>query len=107
MTDLSKFDSQTRFLLANEEHALAAESDTPVSLILSGQGDFTEEQLDTLRALGINVHTVAGDIITADALITALNSVSDLTFIVSLQVSQPLFYEEEELSADFFSDAEE
>ncbi len=97
MTDLSKFDSQTRFLLANPEQAQFLEAaDAPVRLILRGQERFTAEQLQTLQDLGITVRTVAGDILTADGQLTALNNVSDLDFITALQVSQPLFYDDEQ-----------
>lgn len=96
MTDLSKFDSQTRFLLANPQEANFLEAAAaPVRFILRGQERFTAEQLETLRELGITVRTVAGDVLTADGQLAALNDVSDLDFITALQVSQPLFYDEE------------
>ena len=67
MTDLSKFDSQRRFLLANPEEAhLLEAADAPLRIILRGQERFTAEQLETLRELGITVRTVAGDVLTAD-----------------------------------------
>jgi hypothetical protein len=89
MVNRDKLDARTRHLLdAAGEHA------GELSVILRGAGPFTEQQLDDVAACGVRVRSVAGDVSTATAQdAAAVGELTELDFVVAVQVSGPLFPE--------------
>jgi hypothetical protein len=62
-----------------------------VSIILRGRATFTASELKTLAEDGARIRTRAGDIVTADVSIDALDRILAHDFVVSCEISQPLY----------------
>jgi hypothetical protein len=84
-----KLDAPSRHLLAQLE-ASGAEGDQAVGVLLGGRGGFVPSQLDALRADGVQVETVAGDVLGATVPLAKLPAVARHDFVVSVQLSLPL-----------------
>jgi hypothetical protein len=87
VVDLAKLDAPGRRLLLQQRDRLLA-------VFVRGEAPFDDEQLDALRADGLQIRTVAGDVLTADGGPEAIEVVTDRHFVRSVQVSAPLFPED-------------
>ena len=106
MTDLNKLDSHAKYLLNKYEQSGEADAESPLSIMLRGETEFTPEQLQELQSVGAQVRSVSGDVLTAEVSLEHLSGLSDLDFVVSVAVSQPLFYEDADQPPEFFSEVE-
>jgi hypothetical protein len=86
MADLAKVDAPGRLLLHQRDRVLA--------VFVRGDAPFDDDQLDALRADGLQIRTVAGDVLTADGGPDAIEIVTERHFVRSVQVSAALFPEE-------------
>jgi hypothetical protein len=95
----NKLDPRARQLLAAVEGSAVVEDlPTEVSVLIQGEGAFSDEQLETLREEGARVRTVAGDVLTAGVPVAALGRIAEHGFVVRLELSGPLYPEEGESS---------
>ena len=65
----------------------------PVKILIRISGDLDMQWQLQLQALGCQVRTVAGDIVTAEVPEGALLQIGELDFISYLEIAQPLFPE--------------
>ncbi len=86
MADLAKLDAPGRRLLQQRDRVLA--------VFVRGDAPFDDDQLEALRADGLQIRTVAGDVLTADGGVEAIEIVTERQFVRSVQISAPLFPEE-------------
>ena len=86
MADLAKLDAPGRRLLQQRDRVLA--------VFVHGDAPFDDDQLDALRADGLQIRTVAGDVLTADGGAETIEIVTERHFVRSVQISAPLFPEE-------------
>jgi hypothetical protein len=95
----SKLSSSARHLLAGRgQPGGLAQTDT-VSILLRGKGKFDPGQMTALKADGVHIRTVAGDVLSADVPLDALSRVEGHDFVTSIEISTPLYTEERERSA--------
>lgn len=104
-----KLDSQARYLLSRIE-AGEHEATERVNLLLQVTPDFSPVQRAQLEADGLHIRTEAGDVLTADGPIEALERVDRHDFVRAIQVSGPLYteasQENEHSRPTFYSDVE-
>ena len=96
MVDLAKLDAPGRRLLLQEGPV-----DRVLAVFVRGEAPFDDDQLDALRADGLQIRTVAGDVLTADGGPEAIEIVTDRQFVRSIQVSAPLFPEDSDDSQSY------
>ncbi len=106
MATQQKLDSRTRYLLHSLGQPDAPDADASVAVLVRGRESFRPEQLEALRAAGASVRTVAGDVLTADAPVSAIQKLADQEFVVEVALSQPLYPEEGTASGRAFLDVE-
>jgi hypothetical protein len=87
-----KLGADGRDLLARlrEERASAS---AHVSVLLRGKSTFSASELKTLTDDGAQIRTQAGDILSADVPVEAVDRVLAHDFIVSCELSRPLYYD--------------
>jgi hypothetical protein len=91
---IDKLDARSRHMLSQRDGPDAEAVPAEVSALVRGKQAFSDEQLDSLRGAGARIRTVAGDVLTATVATDALERLADQPFVVSLEVSQPLYPEE-------------
>jgi hypothetical protein len=106
VTDLNKLDSNAKYLLSEYEQSGEEKMGSVVNIMLRGRMEFTPDQLQELRSMGVQVRTISGDVLAAETPLTTLAGLSDLDFVVSVAVSRPLFYEDPDQPSGFLSDVE-
>ena len=84
-----KLSPQARQLLAGPEGAEGAVS---VDLLIRVSAAVPSAR-DRLEAAGVTVRTVAGDVVTASAPVSALRPLAELDDVVAIEVATPLFGE--------------
>lgn len=89
MSDSDKLDAPSKHLLSRLDPS-DTESQQQVGILMRGAGNFTDVELDALRADGAEIRTVAGDVLSANAAPSALADLARHDFVVSLELSQPL-----------------
>jgi hypothetical protein len=95
MSGESKLDAPSRRRLMQLRDA--GESAPPrVTLFLRAAAPFSPEQLDQLKQEGATIRTCAGAVSTIDVPPVALDGVLQLEFIVSAQISSPLYPERDD-----------
>ena len=72
----------------------SSESDQRVSVMLRCRADLTPEQRDELAAMGIDLRSAAGDVVTAFAAVRALVELAERDYIEYVEVSRPLYPEQ-------------
>ena len=65
----------------------------PVKIIMRISGDLNAQRQLRLQALGCQIHSVAGDVVSADVPAGALRKAGELDFISFVEISQPLYPE--------------
>ncbi|HEY7498877.1 MAG TPA: hypothetical protein VH740_10205 [Vicinamibacterales bacterium] len=68
---------------------------TSVSMLLRGRDAFSPAELKTLADDGARVRTHAGDIISADVPVDAIERVLAHDFVVSCELSRPLYFDKD------------
>lgn len=74
---------------------LSAEEPQLVSVLVQIVGRLGPERRSQLEAVGAEVRTVAGDVVTATVPVGEIRQVAELDFVRSLEVSRPLYPESE------------
>jgi pentose-5-phosphate-3-epimerase len=74
---------------------LSSEDPQLVSVLVQIDGSLGPERRSQLEAVGTEVRTVAGDIVTATVPSSEIRQVAELNFVRSLEVSRPLYPETE------------
>jgi len=74
---------------------LSAEEPQPVSVLVQIDGSLGPERRSQLEAVGTEVRTVAGDVVTATVPSSEIRQVAELNFVRSLEVSRALYPESE------------
>jgi hypothetical protein len=87
----AKLDAPSRRRLA--QLLEAGEASQQVALFLRGSAPFSRDQLDQLKADGASLRTCSGVIATTDVALEAVDRVLRHEFVVSAQISSPLFPE--------------
>jgi hypothetical protein len=92
VSGFEKLDARSRHLLSQEagRDALPAE----LSVLVRGAHEFSEADLEALRDAGARIRTVAGDVLTATVAKDGVERLASQPFVVSLEVSQPLYPDE-------------
>jgi hypothetical protein len=86
-----KLDARSRYVLSQQSEDAAP---VEMSVLVRGEKPFSETELETLRALGAQIRTVAGDVLTATVASDVVERVAEEPFVLSLEVSQPLYPDE-------------
>ena len=68
----------------------AIDSKRPIGVILAIYNPPCSEQLHVLKANGLRVKTVAGDVITAELPVGALRRLANLDFVRYVELARPL-----------------
>jgi hypothetical protein len=87
-----KLGAAGRDLLAQIREARTPGS-THVSMLLRGRESFSPSELKKLTDEGARIRTHAGDIVSADVPVDAVERVLEHDFIVSCELSRPLYYD--------------
>lgn len=74
-------------------HEQQTPASTQVSMLLRGRAEFSPSELKELADDGAQIRTRAGDIVSADVPVGAVDRVLAHDFIVSGELSQPLYYD--------------
>jgi pentose-5-phosphate-3-epimerase len=74
---------------------LSAEEPQLVSVLVQIDGSLGPERRSQLEAVGTEVRTVAGDVVTATVPSSEIRQVAELNFVRSLEVSRALYPESE------------
>ena len=88
----SKLDAPSRRRLTQLREAEGAASQ-PIAVFIRGATPLSPDQLDQLKADGATLRTCTGVVATIDVALDALERVLRHEFIVSAQVSSPLYTE--------------
>jgi hypothetical protein len=86
----AKLSPQTRELLSKRGES--AESDEQVDVLIRCTDDPAVRE--SLEQRGVSVRTVAGDVVSAAAPVSALEALAELPEVQSIEVSTPLYGEE-------------
>ncbi|HEV2811741.1 MAG TPA: hypothetical protein VGW10_00705 [Solirubrobacteraceae bacterium] len=85
----AKLSPQTRLLISEQREGV--ESAEPVDLLIRVSDEAAARE--RLEACGASVRTVAGDVVTASAPVSALQPIAELDDVVAIEVSTPLYGE--------------
>jgi hypothetical protein len=94
MEHMSKLDARTRHSLSRTSRG-AEGGPRAVSILVQGARPFGDEELNQLRAVGAEIQTVAGDVLTADVPIEKVADVAGHDFVMRVEASAPLHTEGE------------
>jgi hypothetical protein len=88
----SKLDAPSRWRLAQLREG-GAPASQQIALFVRGAAPFSPDQLDQLTANGATVRTCSGVIATIDVALGDIDRVLGHAFVISAQISSPLFPE--------------
>lgn len=71
----------------------AVDSSRPIAVLLAVWNPPCSDQLRTLESYGLRLKTVAGDVVTADLPVRALQRLANLDFIRYVELALPLSFE--------------
>lgn len=89
--DYAKFSPETKQKLSE----LSAEEQPLVSVLVQISGGLGPERRSRLEAVGTEVRTVAGDVITATLPSSEIRQLAELDFVRYIEMSRPLYPESE------------
>jgi hypothetical protein len=75
---------------------LSAEEPQPISVLVQINGHLGPERRSRLEAVGTEVRTVAGDVVTATVPSSEIRQLAELDFVRSIEVSRALYPELED-----------
>lgn len=100
MPDLTKLSAPARQLLSCDDLPAS------VGMMLRLRSEPSDAELDRLDALGVQVRSIAGDVLTADGDPALLPQLTDEEFVVSVEASAPLYMESPGDEPTNYSDVE-
>ena len=85
----SKFSPRMKLFLRE----LKAEENPDITIIIRTINDLKEERMSQLKAIGAEIHTIAGEIVTLSLPVKALSILAKKDFVGFIELTRPLYPE--------------